>query len=149
METQTETVRALDENSGHDRPISEKHRLLAHLMLKDGKPFRTAALEAGYSQNTADAGPADMIERCPGFAQALKEESKQIPASQDAQALAVNTLITDLRNGKSRGLERTIEVLGKFKVYDWFVRNSDMQLGVFLGLTEQNPDPLAEKNLQD
>lgn len=111
------------------------------LIIREGKPFRTAALECGYSQNTADAGIKDFRDRIPGFARALEEESKHIPESTEVQALAIRSLVSDLRNGKSRGLERTVETLGKLKVYDWFVRQSETNLGILINMHESVPAP--------
>jgi hypothetical protein len=110
-------------------------------MVQDGKPFKIAALEAGYSQNTADAGPTALMEYTPSFRLAFEEESRALPKSEEVQALAVRTLIADLRNGRSRGLERTVETLGKLKVYDWFVRQSETNIGILMNLSENLPTP--------
>src|SRR5207248_360806 len=117
------------------------HKELAKLIIREGKPFRTAALELGYSQNTADNGLKDMRERTPGFAQALEEESKRIPDSKEVLALSVQALVKDMQNGKSRGLERTVETLGKLKIYDWFVRQSETNIGILVGLAENQQSP--------
>jgi hypothetical protein len=106
----------------------------------EGKPFVHAAVQAGYSKNVAEAGPKDLMNGSPGFALALAEESKRLPDSQELLALSVHTLVNDIRAGRSRGLEKTIETLGKFKHHDWFVRNSDMNMGIFLALGEQAPE---------
>lgn len=122
---------------------SEAHRKLAKLLLRDRKPFRTAALECGFSQNTADNGPSAMRVSTPGFAIALVEESKRIPSPEELKALAVHTLAHDLSIGQSRGLERTIELLGRFKENDWFVKSTDTQIGVLIDL-DVSPEKTAE-----
>lgn len=123
---------------------SDAHRKLAKLLLRDRIPFRTAAVECGFSQNTADNGPAAMRDSTPGFAIALAEESKRIPSPEELKALAVHTLAYDLTKGQSRGLERTIELLGRFKENDWFVKSQDTQIGVLIDL-DVSPDKTAEK----
>lgn len=130
-----------------EKPSKPDYKLCARLMIQEDKPFIDAAVEAGYSLNTAQGGPADLARRTPGFQQALEEETRRIPSSTEIQALAVRTLIQDLKRGESRGLERTVETLGKMKVYDWFVRNSETNLGIFMAFTEPAQSQANEKTI--
>lgn len=124
----------------HPRGPTPLHRTVAQLMVHEGKSFKQAAITAGYSPKTAGRGPADLADRSPSFGIALAEETRKLPNPQELLALSVNSLVADIRAGRSRGLEKTIETLGRFKLHDWFVRNSDTQLGVFLAFGEQTPE---------
>lgn len=48
--------------------------------------------------------------------------------------LAVHRLASEIASPKRTDGVKPVEVLGKMKDYDWFVRNSDTNLGVLLDL---------------
>lgn len=45
-------------------------------------------------------------------------------------------LFDDVVKAKDSGVTRQIELLGRMKEHDWFVRNTDVQIGVFASLAD-------------
>jgi hypothetical protein len=61
--------------------------------------------------------------------------------------MAKNRLTKAILEGKSSNVSREIELLGKFKEHDWWVHNSEAQIGIFAALAELQPlsaEKLAE-----
>lgn len=118
---------------------NDRHKKLVRGMLKDGKSFKASALEAGYSPTVAKQGLAFMRRHSVGVDAEFIEQSKQMSYTPgELMALSKGRLVSDITRGKSSGCERAIEVLGKFKDLDWFVRNADVQIGIFAGLTDDD-----------
>jgi len=53
--------------------------------------------------------------------------------------LALHRLASEIANPKRTDGVKPIEVLGKMKEFDWFVRNGEAPMGVFVALAEQPP----------
>jgi hypothetical protein len=72
---------------------------------------------------------------------AIRRETNAMIVSLDRlKPLAVNRLYHEIINLKSPNAMRAIELAGRFKETDWFVRNSEVQLGVFVGIAEEKPN---------
>jgi hypothetical protein len=123
---------------------TEQQRRLAEGVIKFGNTFKQAAIAAGYSPKVAKLGPAYMRRHSVGVNVAFIEAAKQLtwkPA--ELKAMAISRLVSDISNGKSSGVSREIETLGKIKEHDWFVRTGDVQVGIFAGLDSKELDEIT------
>lgn len=124
-------------------PISEAkpkdYALLARLVIREGKPFYSSALQAGYADTVARRGLRALVEDSKPFSEALKRESESYQVSiGKLKPLAVNRLYFELLDPESRDAMRAIEIAGRFKETDWFVRSTELNLGVFVGLSDSS-----------
>lgn len=88
-----------------------------------------------------------MRKDCPGIDKAfIAVSQEQTYKPNELKSMALNRLVTDISRGKSSGLEKSIDLLARFKEHDWLVRNADVQIGVFAALGEAGPviDAVAE-----
>jgi hypothetical protein len=60
------------------------------------------------------------------------------------KAVIRSRLLADITSGKSSGLGRECELLGKDKDVDMFVRNADVQVGIFANLLEPRTGEMIE-----
>jgi hypothetical protein len=119
------------------RKPTAKQVKLARGHILEGKSFRASALEAGYSESTANKGPAIYAQGRPGLQSAFITAAQQ--ADLDAnmmQTVSKHRLFSAIVAGKACENTKDIEVLGRFKSNDWFVRNTDVQIGVFASLAD-------------
>jgi len=123
---------------------NDRQRALATGMLKHGKTFKQSALDAGYSPTVAKQGPAFMRSHSIGVDMAFVEASKQLTwQPEEVKAVIRARLMADLTRGKSSGVERVAELLGRDKTVDMFVRNGDMQIGIFAEIGDKDLDTLT------
>lgn len=131
--------------------VSERPRydqeLLAHMLIQEGKPFRTSALAAGYSQTVAARGLKAFIAESPKFADVMRRKSEGLITLDRLKPLAVQRLHAEITNPKSSLGIKAIEIAGRFKETDWFVRNAEVNIGVFAGLAE--PDAIDVQTYED
>ena len=118
--------------------------LLARMVVREGKPFNSSALVCGYSKSIAVKGMAYLV-RCSGeFSAAVRRETSRATTSLEAlKPLAIQRLHKAIVNERDRDGMKAIELAGRFKETDWFVRNAEVQVGVFAAFAE--PGPAAEK----
>ncbi len=125
-----------------DAPIADKHMAVARGVLADGKSLRAAMLENGYSPRSSSLGVRATRREIPGIDAAFMRVAKEISwKPEEVKAAIRHRLMTDLTNGKSSGVAREAELLGRDKTIDMFVRTTDVQIGIFNNLLEA-PDPL-------
>jgi len=63
---------------------------------------------------------------------AFTETSKQLAwQPEEIKAVIRSRLLADITNGKSSGVGRECELLGKDKEVNMWVRHSDVQIGIF------------------
>lgn len=109
-----------------------KQEKLADLVVKQGKPMKEAVLDAGYSPSLAKLGISQLRRQSVGIDMAFVEAAKGIKwDAEEAKACIRARLLSDLTRGKSSGLERVAELLGRDKSIDLFVRSGDIQIGIF------------------
>lgn len=120
---------------------------LARMIVREGKSFRTSAVKCGYAVSTAARGAKALAADSKPFADAYKRETELVlkEAERDIslaglKPLAVARLHAEITNSKSSLGIKAIELAGRFKETDWFVRNTEVQIGVFAGLGE--PDAI-------
>lgn len=115
-------------------------QLLAKLVIREGKPFVTSAVDAGYSLSVARNGLKKLVSESASVAEACKAEWERINVGLDKlKPLAVQRLYREIIDNDSPYGMKAIELAGRFKETDWFVRNQEFQLGVFVNLAER-PD---------
>ncbi len=76
---------------------------------------------------------------------AFVEAAKQLTwQPEEVRAVIRSRLLSDITAGKSTGVERACELLGKDKTVDMYVRNADVQVGIFAGLLEEETMKVLE-----
>lgn len=127
-------------------PPAKNPALLARLVIREGKLFAPSAIEAGYAESTAKRGLKALMEDSSAVNEAVRRETEALYVSLDKlKPLAVKRLYQEIIDPRSPNGMKAIEIAGKFKETDWFVRNAEMNLGVFLNLGEQTPDAPIEQ----
>jgi len=113
------------------------HSKLARLVITERKPFRTSAVACGFSESVADHGMKALLRDSQVFRDAVNAEWQKICASVDRlKPVAVARLYTEIADIESPYGIRAIEIAGKFKETDWFVRNSETNIGIFAQMVE-------------
>jgi hypothetical protein len=113
--------------------------------LKEGKSFRESALEAGYSLSVAKRGLKALMEDSRPFAEVYKHQAELSLRYADVtltslKPLAVKRLHHEITDLKSVGGLKAIEIAGRFKETDWFVKSNEaVNIGVFSAMTEALP----------
>ena len=126
--------------TGDLRSIGIDHALLARLVIREGKPFLQSAIAAGYAESVARSGMRRLMADSSLLSEAIRLEYEAMQADvSKLKPVAVSRLYREIAAPDSPNAMRAIELAGRFKETDWFVRNSDIQLGVFLGMTEAQP----------
>jgi hypothetical protein len=139
-DTSTERPRETDKENGVIEPRVIDHDLLAKLVIRDGKPFKQSALEVGYSIHVAAGGLKRLMSESTPVTEAVKREWERINGGLDRmKPMAVKRLFYEIADVNSPFGMRAIEIAGKFRETDWFVRSTEMQLGVLINLAEQSP----------
>jgi hypothetical protein len=116
-----------------------RQRMLADSYVNQGKTFKAALIDAGYSPKLAKAGPTWMRRHSVGIDTAFVEAARQhVWKPEEVKACIRSRLLSDVTNGKSSGVERACELLGKDKEIDMWVRTGDVQVGIFAGLFEDS-----------
>ena len=115
-------------------------------LIREGKSWRLACLEAGYGISTANRGPKAFFRDSPGIQREFIRLAEEEPYSPDlTHKIAKNRLTKAILEGKSSNVSREIELLGKFKEHDWWVHTGEAQIGIFAALAE----PLPPQNLAE
>lgn len=124
----------------HKKPSGMKvndRRMRRARLIRDGMSWRQACIKSGYSLATANRGPRGYMENKPGvrrdFARAAEEASY---SPEFVKKAVTHRLMTAIIEGRSSDVAREAELLGRFKEHDWFVRNADLQIGIFASLAE-------------
>lgn len=125
--------------------------LLARMVVREGKCFRESALAAGYSKSTADKGLKWLLENSSEVSAAISRESAAIAVGLDRmKPFAVKRLFDEITNPKSALGIKAIEVAGRFKETDWFVKTgADVQIGIFGSLADAAPEPVIDVYAED
>lgn len=122
---------------------SERQLELARGVLHKGKSFKRSAIDAGYSPKVGSLGVKYMRRDCPGVDMAFVQAAKEMPwQPEEVKAVIRARLLSDITAGKSTGLERACEVLGRDKTIDMFVRSGDVQIGIFANVADDPTDLL-------
>lgn len=128
---------------GEEKPSSEQvtpnYGLLAKMVIREGKSFKDSAIAAGYSASVACRGLKALVADSKPVADAIRRETESFITLDRLKPLAVRRLHDEIVNPKSSLGIKAIEVAGRFKETDWFVRNAEVNIGVFTALGEAGP----------
>ena len=130
-----------DSQTRHSEERVIDHERLARLVIRDGKPFKQSALDCGYSYAVAANGLKRLMQDSNPVTMAVQHEYDNLTMNLERmKPMAVKRLYYEIADVSSPFGMRAIEIAGKFRETDWFVRNVDIQLGVFMGMTDQSPE---------
>jgi len=138
-----------EENAGinlqpNTTPKLKNPELLARMVLREGKPFKSSALACGYGTGIAGKGLDYLAARSRAVATAVERESALFATQLDKlKPLAVKRLYSEITDLRRPGGLKAIEIAGRFRETDWFVRNMDVQIGIFNALGEPS-DPASD-----
>ncbi len=133
MDESANTTNSLSERTGPD------YGLLARMVIREGKSFKDSALAAGYSLSVACRGLKALVTDSKPVADAIRRETESFITLDKLKPLAIQRLHAEIVNSKSSLGMKAIELAGRFKETDWFVRQTDVQIGVFAALGEAGP----------
>jgi hypothetical protein len=129
--------------------VTERHRKVAHGILVEGKPIRTALLDAGYSRASANQGLA-RIRRSVPLATAYAQEVERLknspvpPAEARAQIVRAK-LLENVANNCDNAV-RSLKLLGQDREVSMW--QPEVQQGiVVLNMPTALQDPEVRKRL--
>jgi len=117
-------------------PLVKDPQTLAKMVIREGKPFKESALACGYTESIAIRGLKALMVYSKPVAEAVRKETEGMISLDRLKPLAVKRLHDEIVNPKSSLGMKAIELAGRFKENDWFVRNAEMSIGVFAQLGE-------------
>jgi hypothetical protein len=118
---------------------NDKQLKVAREVLQQGKPFMDSALNAGYSKHVAARGGKSLIRQSKGWNAAFIRAAQEIKLDgQMLKNIITYRLVSDVTQGKDSGVTRQAELIGRLKEVDAFVRNTDIQIGVFASLADDS-----------
>jgi hypothetical protein len=95
--------------------VTERHRQVARKILVEGKPIRTALLEAGYSQPSANQGMARIRRSIPlaaAYAQEIERlKNLPVPTAEVRAQIVRAKLLEKLRNNRDNAVQ-SLKLLG-------------------------------------
>ena len=96
--------------------VTERHRQVARKILVEGKPIRTALLEAGYSQPSANQGMARIRRSIPlaaAYAQEIERlKNLPVPTAEVRAQIIRAKLLEKLRNNRDNAVQ-SLKLLGQ------------------------------------
>lgn len=114
-----------------------KQLKVAREVIQEGKSFMESALGAGYSKRVATRGAKSLMRHSKGWNLAFIRAAQEVELDgQMLKKLIVYRLVSDVTRGKDSGVTRQAELIGRLKEVDAFVRNTDVQIGVFASLAD-------------
>ena len=114
----------------------EDRRMKRARLVRDGMSWRAACLQAGYSLSVANKGPrgysgADGHNR-PGILKDFERAAEEaVWKPEYLKKIVTHRLATAVIEGKPSNVAREVELIGRMKDVDLFVRNGDIQVGIF------------------
>jgi len=137
----TRTTSALASDTETVERKKPDYALLAHMVIREGKSFAASALAAGYSQSVAAAGLKVLMATSRPLAEAIRKEAETLNVAVDKlKPYAINRLYMEIIDPDSTQSMKAIELAGRFKETDWFVRNNETATGILITVGEQTPD---------
>ena len=127
--SENEEVKTLPEAISEVR--SRDHKLLAKMIIRDGKSFQESALAAGYSRSVAKSGLKRLLSASQTFSDIYNAESDLLLKANTLKPMAIKRLFAEIADFSSPLGMKAIELAGRLKENDWFVRNAELQVGVF------------------
>jgi hypothetical protein len=117
------------------------YALLVRMLVRDGRPFRECALAAGYAESVASLGLKKLLSSTKPVAELYAKELGRVTGNVSLlKPLAIRRLHAEIAdNSSSQGI-KAIELAGRFKETDWWVRGADIQIGVFQSFAGESPE---------
>jgi hypothetical protein len=130
--------------------IQKDAKLLARLVVLEGKPFKSSAIAAGYAAATAHKGQKWLCGVSADVSTAFAAETSALTTRRltELKPLAVKRLQAEIADPKSVAGMKAIELAGRFKENDWFVKSGDVQVGVMAVLGDSQALDSAKNNIQ-
>lgn len=105
-------------------------------LIRNGMSWRQACLQSGYSLSVANKGPRQYAggdgHSRPGLLKDFERAAEEAAYPPEFIKKAVkHRLMQSVIEGKPSNVAREAELLGKLREVDLFVRNSDVQVGIF------------------
>ena len=150
LEMQNESTRAEDSTVSQLKLID--HELLARMLIREGKSFKSSALAAGYSAAVAKNGLKSLLAQSELASHAIQRETQAVASSKlnGLKANVIRRLEASILNLKSADGMKACELAGRFKETDWWVKSSaDVQIGILAGLSAEPTVPPAEPYKDD
>lgn len=128
---------------------TEDRRMKRARLVRDGMSWRQACLQSGYSLSVANKGPrgysgADGHSR-PSVRKDFERAAEEAVWKPDQlKRIVTHRLATAVIEGKPSTVAREAELIGRMKEVDPFVRNADVQVGIWGILST----PEASKTLE-
>lgn len=122
---------------------------LARMVIREGKTFVFSAMECGYAKSTAEQGQSYLIRASKQVADAFQKETESVMNEitvDKLKPLAVKRLHAEIVNPRSNQGMKAIELAGRFKETDWFVRAGEVNIGVFTQISESTFETLPEED---
>jgi hypothetical protein len=122
--------------------------MLVRLLIRDGLPFTQSALSAGYSKHVANSGLKAILRKSRLVSETYAREMTRVTGNlASLKPLAIRRLYSEIAdNGSSQGI-KAIELAGRFKETDWWVRGQDIQIGVFQAFAGESLELEEESTL--
>jgi hypothetical protein len=114
-------------------------------LLREGLSWRQACLRSGYSVSAANRGPKSYFEGSPGVRREFARLAEDEPYSPTmTRKIAKNRLAKAVLEGKPSNVAREVELLGRFKEHDWWIRSAETQVGIFASFCDAEMDDTAK-----
>jgi hypothetical protein len=111
---------------------ADDRRMRRARLIRDGMSWRQACLQSGYSPATANRGPRGYIENEPAVQKDFERAAEEaVWKPEQLKRIVTHRLATAVIEGKPSTVAREAELIGRMKDVDLFVRNADVQVGVF------------------
>jgi hypothetical protein len=132
---------------------NDDRRMRRARLVRDGMSWRAACLKAGYSLSVANKGPRGYMEGGRNEARTLRPgimkdferaAAEAVWKSEQLKKIVTPRLATAVIEGRPSDVAREAELIGKMKEVDLFVRNADVQVGVFAALLDPEAGPLID-----
>jgi hypothetical protein len=139
-----ENERELAEVSDSLQSRTPDHKLVARMLIREGKSFKESALAGGYSASVAATGLKRLLAASGPFADAYQHETVTVANSKlnSLKPLVIRRLEASILNLKSADGMKACELAGRFKETDWWVKSSaDVQIGILAGLSVESAPP--------
>jgi hypothetical protein len=114
----------------------EDRRMKRARLVRDGLSWRQACLQAGYSLSVANKGPrgysgADGHNRLGLLKDFERAAEEAVWKPDQLKKIVTHRLATAVIEGKASMVAREAELIGRMREVDLFVRNADVQVGIW------------------
>jgi hypothetical protein len=143
MNMETPSVTPISEPDGpiaSSEPKIIDHAKIARMHILQGKPFLECAMAGGYTEASARKGIRYLMSESLPLSDAIRRcwESSAIDVTR-LKPVAVSRLYREIAAPDSPNAMKAIELAGRFRETDWFVRSAEVQMGILVNISENIP----------